>query len=480
MRPIYALLACSTCLLYRAVTAQESSIVIGDGQPDNNGIVQVPDPTPADSPPGPTPADQDPEQGDGEDNAQELPIDQGPPGDPSNPDDSNEDPSDGSPDGSSDDNPEDDSDNPDASNPEDGDETTPEDDSTDENAPTPTYKAIQNGKDISALVNDQWVPVKPAMLQFAPEAKAVYTGVKVVGNSTTMIVPPTATAITVDGNVFHVAHTNVPIPSELLHTDTPSPSAPAPANASASEIVFPASLNASNSTNGRLVGALVIDPDSQRLHRERDDAKWWREVALILGALAGFLGLLLLLSLLSHCCRRRRTTTVRKTSTERDPATGLLVTTTETKQQGTLNRQAEEGRGRLSQLIGTGNKGGATGAGTAAALGAAGGSQAGSQGGNAGSSGGSGAAGGSGASGAAGGASGGSATGAGSGAAGSSGVVAGSGGTTTVVSGPAHAAHVEAVPAHDGADSLRTGSEMMDMGSLRGRKKLRGDSRSPF
>ncbi|SMR42778.1 unnamed protein product [Zymoseptoria tritici ST99CH_1E4] len=39
----------------------------------------------------------------------------------------------------------------------------------------------------------------------------------------------------------------------------------------------------------------------------------------------------------------------------------------------------------------------------------------------------------------------------------------------------AGAEHVEHVPGHDGADGHRTGSEMMDMGSLRGRKKNRMD-----
>ncbi|EME49722.1 hypothetical protein DOTSEDRAFT_76939 [Dothistroma septosporum NZE10] len=46
--------------------------------------------------------------------------------------------------------------------------------------------------------------------------------------------------------------------------------------------------------------------------------------------------------------------------------------------------------------------------------------------------------------------------------------------TTKMAQGPEDVAeHVEAVPAHDGADSRRTGSEVADMGSIRGRRRMR-------
>lgn len=137
------------------------------------------------------------------------------------------------------------------------------------------------------------------------------------------------------------------------------------------------------------------------------------------------------------------------------PATAAAAGKSGSKNAGTLGRQAEEGRGRVH--FDGGNAATAAGAGAAGA--AAGEKAGGSE-----KSGG-------GASGGAHGGSGGGATEAkGNGHA---------GGTTTTSEKAEHhapAEHVETVAAHDGtADSRRTGSEMADMGSMRGRRPVRSN-----
>ncbi|CAK4028396.1 Hypothetical predicted protein [Lecanosticta acicola] len=394
-----------------------------------------------------------------------------------------------------------------------------------------TYQARRIGGQTLVSAHSTWAAVHSVYLDFLPnpfqEPKSVYTEVKVIGKSSTVVVEPTATVVTVDGHVFPVVHTDgpSPIPSDLIHTvEVPQ---------FGSAIMVPAPAQA---TQESLVSALLVDPESRLAVSDGDgdgdrSAKKWKRIAIIALAVGG--PSWLLLPLLCCCIPLRRREKVVEKTTSTDPATGLTVVTTstspasngtgtttvETTERGTLTRQAEEGRGRLSQVIGSGARGHDTGVGAGAAAASRGGSE--------GSSGGSGA--GRGASGAGKGGSGtsqgdagagrgsggagqgsGSASGAGgtgasglgassgtSGHSGAAGIDGGSGaaGESSALRGadakgvatdkkigaaPASAEHVEAVPAHDGADSLRTGSEMLDIGSLRGRRKMRPDSRSPF